>query len=71
MSRNLCWTLKNKQARKDKTHAGLTVKAIYEYDLDGLCSRPTFCSTRRVSMEPRKVYAGQLMVCQHFPKQLQ
>lgn len=34
VGKNLCWALKNIQARKDKTHPGLTVEAVYEYDLD-------------------------------------
>ena len=31
---NLCWALKNIQAGKDKTHPGLIVEAVFEYDLD-------------------------------------
>ena len=34
VGKNLCWALKNIQAVKDKTHPGLTVEAVYEYDLD-------------------------------------
>ena len=34
VGKNLCWTLKNIQAGKDKTHPGLTVEAVFEYDLD-------------------------------------
>ena len=34
VGKNLCWALKNIQAGKDKTHPGLTVEAVYEYDLD-------------------------------------
>ena len=34
MGKNLCWALKNIQAGKDKTNPGLTVDAVYEYDLD-------------------------------------
>ena len=34
VGKNLCWALKNIQAGKDKTHPGLTVDAVYEYDLD-------------------------------------
>ena len=34
MGKNLCWALKNIQAGKDKTHPGLTIEAVYEYDLD-------------------------------------
>ena len=34
VGKNLCWALKNIQAGKDKTHPGLNVEAVYEYDLD-------------------------------------
>ena len=34
VGKNLCWALKNIQAGKDKTHPGLTIDAVYEYDLD-------------------------------------
>ena len=34
VGKNLCWALKNIQAGKDKTHPGLSVEAVYEYDLD-------------------------------------
>ena len=34
VGKNLCWALKNIQADKDKTHPGLTIEAVYEYDLD-------------------------------------
>ena len=34
VGKNLCWALKNIQAGKDKTHPGLIVDAVYEYDLD-------------------------------------
>ena len=34
VGKNLCWALKNIQAGKDKTHPGLTVEAVYEYDLE-------------------------------------
>ena len=34
VGKNLCWALKNIQAGKDRTHAGLFVEAVYEYDLD-------------------------------------
>ena len=34
VGKNLCWALKNIQAGKDKTHPGLTVDAVFEYDLD-------------------------------------
>ncbi len=34
VGKNLCWSLKNIQAGKDKTHPGLTVEVVYEYDLD-------------------------------------
>ena len=34
VGKNLCWALKNIQAGKDKTHPGLFVDAVYEYDLD-------------------------------------
>ena len=34
VGKNLCWALKNIQSGKDKTHPGLTIEAVYEYDLD-------------------------------------
>ena len=34
VGKNLCWALKNIQAGKDKTHSGLTIEIVYEYDLD-------------------------------------
>ncbi len=34
VGKNLCWALKNIQAGKDKTHPGLTIDKVYEYDLD-------------------------------------
>ena len=34
VGKNLCWALKNIQAGKDKTHPGLAIEAVYEYDLD-------------------------------------
>ena len=34
VGKNLCWALKNIQAGKDKTHPGLAVDAVFEYDLD-------------------------------------
>jgi len=34
VGKNLCWALKNIMAGKDKTHPGLSVEAVYEYDLD-------------------------------------
>ena len=34
VGKNLCWALKNMQAGKDKTHPGLTIEAVYEYDID-------------------------------------
>ena len=34
VGKNLCWALKNIQAGKDKIHPGLTIEAIYEYDID-------------------------------------
>ena len=34
VGKNLCWTLKNIQAGKDKTHPDLTIEAVNEYDLD-------------------------------------
>ena len=34
VGKNLSWALKNIQAGKDKTHPGLTIEAVYEYDLD-------------------------------------
>lgn len=34
VGKNLCWALKNIQACKDKTHPGLTIEAVFEYDLD-------------------------------------
>ncbi len=34
VGKNLCWALKNIQAGKDKTHPGLTVEEVFEYDVD-------------------------------------
>jgi UDP-2-acetamido-2,6-beta-L-arabino-hexul-4-ose reductase len=34
VGKNLCWALKNIQAGKDKTHPGLTIEAVFEYDID-------------------------------------
>ena len=34
VGKNLCWALKNMQAGKDKTHPGLTIEAVFEYDID-------------------------------------
>ena len=34
VGKNLCWALKNIQTGKDKTHPGLIIEAVYEYDLD-------------------------------------
>ena len=34
VGKNLCWALKNIQAGKDKTHQGLIIEEVYEYDLD-------------------------------------
>jgi len=34
VGKNLCWALKNIESGKDKTHPGLAVEAVYEYDLD-------------------------------------
>ena len=34
VGKNLCWALKNIMAGKDKTHPGLSIDAVYEYDLD-------------------------------------
>ena len=34
VGKNLCWALKNIQAGKDKTHPGLSIESIFEYDLD-------------------------------------
>jgi UDP-2-acetamido-2,6-beta-L-arabino-hexul-4-ose reductase len=34
VGKNLCWALKNIQEGKDKTHLGLTVEDVFEYDLD-------------------------------------
>jgi len=34
VGKNLCWALKNIQTGKDKTHPGLAIDAVYEYDLD-------------------------------------
>ena len=34
VGKNLCWALKNIQTCKDKTHPGLTIEAVYEYDID-------------------------------------
>ena len=34
VGKNLCWALKNIMDGKDRTHPGLTIEAVYEYDLD-------------------------------------
>jgi len=34
VGKNLCWALKNVMDGKDRTHPGLTIEAVYEYDLD-------------------------------------
>ena len=34
VGKNLCWALKNIQDGKDRTHPGLAIEAVYEYDLD-------------------------------------
>lgn len=34
VGKNLCWALKNIQFGKDKTHPGLRIESVYEYDLD-------------------------------------
>ena len=34
VGKNLCWALKNIRDGKDKTHPGLTIDEIFEYDLD-------------------------------------
>ena len=34
VGKNLCWALKNIQAGKDKTHPGLIIDNVYEYDID-------------------------------------
>ncbi|MBO4923268.1 MAG: NAD-dependent epimerase/dehydratase family protein [Bacteroidales bacterium] len=34
VGKNLCWALKNIKDGKDRTHEGLIIEAIYEYDLD-------------------------------------
>ncbi len=34
VGKNLCWALKNIQAGKDKRFPGLSIEAVYEYDID-------------------------------------
>ena len=34
VGKNLCWALKNIQTGKDKTHPGLLIDEVWEYDLD-------------------------------------
>ena len=34
VGKNLCWALKNIQTGKDRTHSGVHVDAVYEFDLD-------------------------------------
>ena len=34
VGKNLCWALKNIHAGKDKTYPGLTIEAVFEYDID-------------------------------------
>ena len=36
VGKNLCWALKNIRDGKDKTHPGLTIEAVYEYDIDSM-----------------------------------
>ena len=44
VGKNLCWALKNIQAGKDKTHPGLSIEAVYEYDLDSTSEQlDTWC----------------------------
>ena len=49
VGKNLCWALKNIRDGKDKTHPGLTIEAVYEYDIDSMseeldqwCSKADF-----------------------------
>ena len=36
VGKNLCWALKNIQAGKDKTHPGLIIDEVWEYDVDSV-----------------------------------
>lgn len=36
VGKNLCWALKNIQAGKDKTHPGLVIDEVWEYDVDSV-----------------------------------
>ena len=36
VGKNLCWALKNIQAGKDKTHPGLLIDEVWEYDVDSV-----------------------------------
>ena len=36
VGKNLCWALKNIQAGKDKTHLGLIIDEVWEYDIDSV-----------------------------------
>ena len=36
VGKNLCWALKNIQAGKDKTHSGLIIDEVWEYDVDSV-----------------------------------
>ena len=44
VGKNLCWALKNIKDGKDKTHPGLSIEAVYEYDLDSTSEQlDTWC----------------------------
>lgn len=34
VGKNLCWALRNIRDGKDKTHAGISIDSVYEYDVD-------------------------------------
>ena len=36
VGKNLCWALKNIQSGKDKTHPGLIIDEVWEYDIDSV-----------------------------------
>jgi Nucleoside-diphosphate-sugar epimerases len=73
VGKNLCWALKNIQAGKDKTHPGLTVDAVYEYDLDSTpeeldawCKECDFVFNLAGVNRPKeqeRVYGRELWVC--------
>ena len=68
VGKNLCWALKNIQAGKDKTHPGLTIDAVYEYDLDSTpeelnqwCAKADFVFNQEEFMQGNFGFASTLL----------